>query len=543
MSFFTYPKILSLNNNVIKYMDTGIHFFQVEISIQEVCSDKNKMNDIILDKLKRMNGKVNEIGLINNIIKIVSRTPGIRNDVRSSGGIIYGCMVSCTISEFDNDMILCGVEIITSDSKGLFYGKYNDKINVVIDGVNLTDIHVGMKVNIRIKDVKGLRLGSSANQLAILAAPFIMYDIPLSKRSISFSTDGKRNFKFNPKFDTSGALLLNKYGYFANNFDELEKIMTGMQKWDNCLKAIINPYDMLKPISKYKKMVDSKKLYDILNKKYKLNITSPLSRGYFKLIEILYFNNLKTDNLNFAAIADAPGGFTQAFMDTFGSKAKVLTTSLNGGYDKSIKADMLKTGDGDITKIENIRYFENMGNKYSIVACDGVFDHDKYHQPKEVLHTQLLLAEMVCCLLITELKGTCIVKLYTRFTDPTVKLIYWFSTYFENCKIYKPRSSRISSDEVFFIGNKFKGKNKLIQTAINSLSIIKSQSGNYKRFFTNIIETELPDDFLVMIYKYNKYLNGVKKFCYNFANELNQNQIDIHKYINYQIKKCGSFLN
>ena len=553
MSFFEYPKLLSFNNTVVKYMNMSDKCFSIEIPVREVKTNKSEMDKIIIEKIDKLYGRVTNEGLICSIIELKSRTPGLRNSRRTNGGIIYDCIVSCVLIDLDNNTVICNVELLASDSKGIFYGRYKDKINITVDSGKYPqfNLKIGSKINIRAEDIKGLELGSYANKIAVLGLPFILYDIPLEKRSMHIFNSGTNNFKFNPKFDTNGAPFLGKYGYYPNNFDKLEKFMSGTKFWKTNLKIIINPYDMLKPKPKFAKMFDVNELYSNLNKKYNLKISNPITRSYFKLVEIIYFNNIKPKNMNFASIADAPGGFTQAFIDMFGRKSNVFTTSIKSSikYDtviqknKNINIDMLKTGDGDITNIDNIRYIQSLSNKFSIVTCDGAFDHDKYLKTKEVLHTQLLLAEMICCLLLTEKTGTCIVKLYTRFTDPNVKLIYWFSTYFKNCTIYKPRSSRIATQEVYIIGNEFKGSDSLISKAIDTLSLIKSQSGDYNRFFTNIIDVKLPDMFVVSLFKYNIYLRQIRKFCYNFANEINQEEIDVKRYIDYQLIKCKKFLS
>jgi|ETNvirenome_6_85_1030632.scaffolds.fasta_scaffold00148_23 23S rRNA U2552 (ribose-2'-O)-methylase RlmE/FtsJ len=554
MSFDPYPILFSTNQKVLEYYDYKLLNFNIEINTYEFNENEKKLDDILLKSLKKLENKITSYGFILKIDKLVSRTPGRRNMRRVGGGYVFTCIISAICMELNDNYIFCNVKNVNGDGE-FNYGQYDDLIKFKIDISKIDNDLISNFNNVRSLDIKG-NLSKGLNNIFVYGLPFVLYDIPKHKRMINLQYDNKSKPKFNIEINTIGEENSSKYGYFKTKFDELELYISNHKNWNNELRRIINPYELIKTTSIIdKKYKISEKVYPYLNNLYNLNIKNPVSRAYFKLIEILHILKYpKSDTIiNVAAIADAPGGFAQAYTQYFGKNVNVLTTSLKTDlivYDKliinnkQITIDYLKTKDGDITNIENILYIEKIKTKFEIVSCDGAFDHDKYNKCKEILHIQLLLAEIVSSLLLCKIDGYCIIKLYNRYTDITVKLLYWFSSYFENIKLYKPKSSRIASQEVFIIGEKFKGLNSLVQDAIHAIKIMKSQAKQgYIRFFSKLINVELPDVFVEKIFKYNTFIHNTRRFCYNFANELSEIPYNKKIYHKFQLSKCMKFLD
>jgi len=200
---------------------------------------------------------------------------------------------------------------------------------------------------------------------------------------------------------------------------------------------------------------------------------SPISRSYYKLIEILTDFNLdvffhQRSNVKCACICEGPGGFVQALNHYMRKKniqfdtipcislissdrriPKWKVESENLSYRLCYGED--KTG--DLYKKNNIHHFVNDVGKFScdFVTADGGFDFSSNFNSQEVLFQRLLFSEIYTILKIQKNGGKCVIKVFDLFDDITISLITLLVTCYRDVYIHKPFSSRPANSEKYLI--------------------------------------------------------------------------------------------
>ncbi len=245
--------------------------------------------------------------------------------------------------------------------------------------------------------------------------------------------------------------------------------------WDYA-KKITNPYELVYTFKKN-------------NIPKSLSIIQPLSRSYYKMIEILhltdYFNyrSSKT-NLRTAHVCEGPGGFIEAIYDAANRTSatnKLVVTSTHAmtlrstqshipGWRKAqkflqkhrqIKIEYGVDGTGDILKKENRDYFiqsikSQNPTGVNIFTADGGFDFTSNYSDQESIIFPLLLASIQIGFSVLSSNGLFILKLFDYFETATIQLIEFMAQQFDKWTIYKPATSRPCNSEQYFIGIGFR---------------------------------------------------------------------------------------
>ena len=63
---------------------------------------------------------------------------------------------------------------------------------------------------------------------------------------------------------------------------------------------------------------------------------------------------------------------------------------------------------------------------FALVTADGGFDEEERYDEKEELHYRLILAEIISILLLQQLGGSCILKVFDTFTVTTTSIFGYF---------------------------------------------------------------------------------------------------------------------
>ena len=350
----------------------------------------------------------------------------------------------------------------------------------------------------------------------IIGKIFNLYTIPPGLgKSLLFPIQKDRQLSYNIK--NLKPVDITKY----NNkmLTDINKIIYSKYKhlWDSKYKMLVNPYELLLPNFKYSS--DFKMIGKI----------SPVSRAYFKAVDIIKEFNIQSGDGILATIADAPGGWAQSFNILF-PKKKIITTSLKSGIkyntsiinNKKIVIDYLINKDGDLLNIKNIKHMINKyRNKCSIIGCDGALIYDdKYMDnpiPKEYQHHRLFYMELIICLGLQKLGGSCFIKLYKCKTSVTKQLFALMNKYYKNISIYKPKSIRIGNTELMLVCNNFIGiDHDKLQQLLNYADTINQifSSGEY---ISNIFDTDCNYD---SINKFTKYTNNLEIFIKKYGLEM-----------------------
>ena len=240
-----------------------------------------------------------------------------------------------------------------------------------------------------------------------------------------------------------------------------DKINNYIEQWDN-YKKYTNTYEFIQT------HVPSLK---ISISKYK-----PLSRSYFKMIEIL--NTFKildpySAPINSFHLAEGPGGFIEALAYLRKNKNdKYIGITLQAkdntipNWNKckdiikkynNIFLEFGKDGTGDILSPDNLKYcFEKYSNKMDIITGDGGFDFSIDFNNQETLASNLIFAEICFAILLQKKGGTFILKYFDIFHKSSIDLLYILNSFYSSVIVSKLHTSRSANSEKYIICKNFK---------------------------------------------------------------------------------------
>jgi len=259
--------------------------------------------------------------------------------------------------------------------------------------------------------------------------------------------------------------------------------------------------------NKYKQSVQIK---NMIQYKYKCeNVTT----AWIKMYEILEKCNILSDYdisnvLDVFFICELPGAFIFALNHFIKTKTEIkyrwFAQSLNPKKRDDVFDDKFGLvqnyannydfgpNDGDITKTENISYYEKKYKSDLVISdCGWDASDDFIKQEKNLIG--LLKAEIMLGLKILKSRGNFIFKSYTFFTDEMRDLLWILYNSFKSVIVTKPISSKKFSNETYIICKEFKGYNP--SSLISTISDIFSNNCNkcnetfiYKRLYLNMMD-------------------------------------------------------
>jgi len=256
---------------------------------------------------------------------------------------------------------------------------------------------------------------------------------------------------------------------YRNRINDYSPHSSVINNWEY-YKKIVNPYEIVYTKKKYKNFPES------------MSTIKPLSRSYFKMIEILDligFYSQAPRRMRTAHVCEGPGGFIEALYNTADQNkvsidetiAMTLQSSKNSipgwkytanflkKHSTTIKIIYGKDNTGDITTVENqqfyIRYAEKY--KYDIFTADGGFDFSSNYMKQEELVFPLLVASTKLGFEVLKQGGTFILKFIDFYNKATLDLLFFLSCHFQQWTLYKPAMSRPCNPEHYFIGKGFIG--------------------------------------------------------------------------------------
>jgi len=257
-------------------------------------------------------------------------------------------------------------------------------------------------------------------------------------------------------------------------YDIKNKINTYGRDWDE-YRQYTNPYEYINTMMPNKSRCISK---------YK-----PLSRSYFKMLELITFFDLCNNNpssnsfetsenhtgvLNSFHLAEGPGGFIEALAN-FRKEPKdtyIGMTILDDVNDSNIPAwkkseHFLRnnpnvrlengiTGTGDILSVDNFVYcVKQYGSKMDLITADGGFDFSSNFNNQEIDIGKLLFGQICYALCLQKKHGHFVLKIFDCFMAHTVDLMYILSAFYEKVYITKPNTSRYANSEKYVVCKNF----------------------------------------------------------------------------------------
>ena len=219
----------------------------------------------------------------------------------------------------------------------------------------------------------------------------------------------------------------------------------------------------------------------------------PLSRSYFKMIEMLGLINFFTQSrksLVTAHICEGPGGFVQHVVEqatalkipsTVYAMTLKPTRSHIPGWRRSIHfikkypQIQLEYGVDDTGNILNTANQADFCTKVyksggaDLFTADGGFDFSVDYKNQELMAFPLLLASFKMGLNSLKVGGVMIIKLFDIYAQATQDLFLGSATFFESFTLYKPATSRPCNSERYFIGRGFLGMTEGLERWIDIL--------------------------------------------------------------------------
>jgi 23S rRNA U2552 (ribose-2'-O)-methylase RlmE/FtsJ len=240
-------------------------------------------------------------------------------------------------------------------------------------------------------------------------------------------------------------------------YDIKEQIKPNINDWDT-YKKYTNPYEYIHSSVPHKKKSVAK---------YK-----PLSRAYFKMVELMEAFRLNTmeSPIQTFHLAEGPGGFIEALAyirnckedkyygmtllddssDNIIPAWKKSDYFINENRNVHIEAGADKTG--NILSLENLTYcVQKYGSTMSIITADGGFDFSIDFNNQEQNMCRLLFAQICFALCLQSYGGSFILKIFDCFTEATVDMLAILSSFYRKVYITKPNTSRCANSEKYVV--------------------------------------------------------------------------------------------
>jgi len=333
------------------------------------------------------------------------------------------------------------------------------------------------------------------------------------------------------------------------------RIELQLDDWD-AFKRFTNPYEYIHT--------------NVPNKRKSVSKYKPLSRSYFKMIEISHYFKLlnvstKSPPIYTFHLAEGPGGFIEAIANMRQNRADdkyVGMTILDDlddpnipGWKKSKQflndhpnVFIESGGDqtGNILSIENFDYCcEKYGSTMDIITGDGGFDFSIDFNNQEVYITKLLFAQMSYALCLQKPGGRFILKIFDCFMLHTLDILLLLSSMYEKVYITKPQTSRYANSEKYLVCKGFRMIDRSLFLPLLRDTFIKTMTTNQhvQRFLS------FPHSlhFLSRIEEYNAIFGRqqIENIYYTLSMIENKNKYDnkIDGLIRTNVIRCINWCN
>jgi len=338
-------------------------------------------------------------------------------------------------------------------------------------------------------------------------------------------------------------------------YDMKEKIEEKEKDWD-IFKKYTNPYEYIHTQLPFKKRCVSK---------YK-----PMSRSYFKMIEIINLFDLQFDSRPIQSfhLAEGPGGFIEALAGVRNCQFDkyVGMTLLDDNNDPNIpgwkkteaflrqnKNVFIETGadkTGNILSFDNYLYCrEKYGSKMDLITADGGFDFSSDFNNQEISIAKLLFAQIVYALSFQKKGGCFILKIFDMFMQHSIDLTYILSSFYDKVYIIKPQTSRYANSEKYlvckgFTAIPFEQFGPFIQRTFEKMLL--SPISNQTQYIHRFLNIPISLYFLTKVDEYNAIFGQqqIENIHYTLSlidNKHKQDKID--NLINTNIQKCMMWCN
>jgi len=248
-------------------------------------------------------------------------------------------------------------------------------------------------------------------------------------------------------------------------YDIKHRIDAQEEKWD-VYKRFTNPFEYIHTL--------------VPGKRKSVCKHRPLSRSYFKMIELVRFFNLLQSlredvPMTSFHLAEGPGGFIEALADMRNGNGRDryvgMTIESPGepgvpGWRKSqhflqehrdtVYIETGQTGTGDILSMENLNHcIARYGNRMDLMTGDGGFDFSMNFNDQEIHITRLLFAQVVYAICLQKRGGSFILKFFDSFMPQTLDVLAILASFYDRVYMTKPQTSRHANSEKYIVCKDF----------------------------------------------------------------------------------------
>ena len=315
-------------------------------------------------------------------------------------------------------------------------------------------------------------------------------------------------------------------------------------------KKITNPYEAIFSTS------DTKTFPSIA-------LVNPLSRSYFKMVEMIYISKL-WDSLGdgpfiSSHVCEGPGGFLQCIVE----QAKARKVNYTHSYAMTLKStksqipgwkrssrflkkhpeiQLLYGSDmtGNILVKANQDIFCTTAKDSAIFTADGGFDFSTDYSKQEENAFLLVVASITIGLRCLRQGGILVVKLFDIYSPIMLDLIIGTAAMFDSFLIYKPATSRPCNSERYFIGRGFKNDGK---AAAWIEHLEKAQVKHVERPLTRLCELPADSPYVEAIKEQIQWQENVQVQSIERAMYMKKEDIELYvkEAIEKSIEWCRTF--
>lgn len=282
----------------------------------------------------------------------------------------------------------------------------------------------------------------------------------------------------------------------------------------------------------------------------------PLSRSFFKLIEILnhYSFNFPKE-MNSFHLAEGPGGFIEALsyyrknvkdnyigmtlMDKSEDVPKWKKYETYLSIHKNITLEYGKDKTGNLYHKDNLLYiYEKYKHSMDFVTGDGGFDYSINFNQQEEDSLNLIYAQILFAIILQKKGGSFVLKLFDTFTSLCVEFIFLLNYLYDEIYIIKPLTSRPANSEKYIICIRYKmvsNVDKIIHQLMNHYDLLLEHK------ITSILNVDIPICFLDKIKDINSIIGQSQiehiQSILNFILDKNK-KVNIENIKKSHITKC-----
>jgi 23S rRNA U2552 (ribose-2'-O)-methylase RlmE/FtsJ len=305
-------------------------------------------------------------------------------------------------------------------------------------------------------------------------------------------------------------IIVNKtlYKYLSTLKQQIDECETAWDKY----KKYTNPYEFLHTI--------------IPNARQSICTYKPLSRSFFKMIEMSHMlnilNDLPSNKCKSFHLAEGPGGFIEALVflrknknDQYYGMTLLEENNHNiPGWRKSkgflyenpnVNIEIGTDGKGDLMNSMNLLYcYKKYKGQMNLITGDGGFDFSVHYLSQEMVSASLIIAQISFAIAMQKKGGTFIIKMFDTFSKVSLDILYLLSNIYEIVHFVKPHTSRYANSEKYIICKNFSINDVQRQELINSFFKLLVTLGREKnKKIDTLFNFEIPYYFINKVEEYN----------------------------------------